>query len=53
MELNLSTAGAVPVGRKILLGRWSWALFDGARIPDNVLVNIFVFSAYFLSLIHI
>ena len=51
MELNLSTAGAVPVGRKILLGRWSWALFDGARIPDNVLVNIFVFSAYFSTVV--
>lgn len=51
MELNLSTAGVAPVGRKILLGRWSWALFDGARIPDNVLVNIFVFSAYFSTVV--
>jgi len=29
------------------LAQFSWALFDGARCPYNVLVNIFVFSAYF------
>jgi UMF1 family MFS transporter len=29
------------------LAQFSWALFDGARSPYNVLVNIFVFSAYF------
>src|SRR5580658_2327072 len=51
MELNMPTAGLVPVGRRTLLGRWSWALFDGARIPDNVLVNIFVFSAYFSTVV--
>jgi MFS transporter, UMF1 family len=37
--------------RNTLLGRWSWALFDGARIPDNVLVFIFVFSAYFSTVV--
>ena len=31
------------------LGQFSWALFDGARSPYNVLVNIFVFSAYFAT----
>src|SRR3984885_9021526 len=51
MELNLPADGVMPVGRKTLLGRWSWALFDGARIPDNVLVNIFVFSAYFSTVV--
>jgi UMF1 family MFS transporter len=52
MELNMPTAGAAaPAGRRTLLGRWSWALFDGARIPDNVLVNIFVFSAYFSTVV--
>jgi MFS transporter, UMF1 family len=29
------------------LAQFAWALFDGARSPYNVLVNIFVFSAYF------
>src|SRR5580658_5747862 len=51
MELNLPAAGLMPVERKMLRGRWSWALFDGARIPDNVLVNIFVFSAYFSTVV--
>ncbi len=51
MELNMPTSGVTPVGRKAALGRWSWALFDGARIPDNVLVNIFVFSAYFSTVV--
>jgi UMF1 family MFS transporter len=39
------------MGRKTLLGRWSWACFDGARSPYNVLVNIFVFSAYFSTVV--
>jgi UMF1 family MFS transporter len=51
MELNMVAAGVAQVDRKTLLGRWSWALFDGARIPDNVLVNIFVFSAYFSTVV--
>jgi MFS-type transporter involved in bile tolerance (Atg22 family) len=34
---------------KTLLGRWSWASFDGARSPFQVLVVIFVFSAYFTA----
>ena len=51
MELNMPAAGTPPVDRETLLGRWSWALFDGARIPDNVLVNIFVFSAYFSTVV--
>ena len=29
----------------------AWALFDGARAPYNVLVNIFVFSAYFTTVV--
>ena len=51
MELNLAAAAVAPADRKTLLGRWSWALFDGARIPDNVLVNIFVFSSYFRTVV--
>jgi UMF1 family MFS transporter len=51
MDLNPTTAGTTLVGRNTLLGRWSWALFDGARIPDNVLVQIFVFSAYFSTVV--
>ncbi len=33
------------------LGQFCWALFDGARSPYNVLVNIFVFSAYFSTVV--
>src|ERR1700723_316042 len=51
MDVNMVATGAAPVDRKTLLGRWSWALFDGARIPDNVLVQIFVFSAYFSTVV--
>ncbi|MEP7244342.1 MAG: MFS transporter [Gammaproteobacteria bacterium] len=38
----------VPASR---LAQFSWALFDGARSPYNVLVNIFVFSAYFSTVV--
>jgi MFS transporter, UMF1 family len=34
-----------------LRGALAWALFDGARAPYNVLVNIFVFSAYFTTVV--
>ncbi len=33
------------------LGQLCWALGDGARSPFNVLVNIFVFSAYFSTVV--
>ena len=33
------------------LGQLAWAAFDGARSPYNVLVNIFVFSAYFSTVV--
>ncbi len=33
------------------LGQIAWALYDGARSPYNVLVNIFVFSAYFTTVV--
>ena len=33
------------------LGQFSWALFDGCRSPYNALVNIFVFSAYFSTVV--
>ena len=32
-------------------GQFCWAAFDGARSPYNVLVNIFVFSAYFSTVV--
>ena len=32
-------------------GAFAWALFDGARAPYNVLVNIFIFSAYFTTVV--
>ena len=41
----LAREGASP------LGQFAWALFDGARSPYNVLVNIFVFSAYFSTVV--
>ena len=31
------------------LAQFSWALCDASRVPYNVLVNIFVFSAYYTS----
>src|SRR6186713_617980 len=31
------------------LARFSWTLCDASRVPYNVLVNIFVFSAYFTT----
>ena len=33
------------------LGQFCWALCDGSRSPFNVLVNIFVFSAYFSTVV--
>lgn len=51
MELNVPGSGVASVGHRTLLGRWSWAFFDGARSPYNVLVNIFVFSAYFSTVV--
>src|SRR5579862_5850413 len=51
MELNPPAAGPVATARNSALGRWSWALFDGARVPDNVFVFIFVFSAYFSTVV--
>ncbi len=34
-----------------LLGQISWALFDGGRGPYSVLINTFVFSAYFSTVV--
>lgn len=47
-----ASAAGVPVGAArgaaaSPLAQIAWAVFDGARSPYNVLVNIFVFSAYF------
>jgi MFS transporter, UMF1 family len=33
------------------VGQLAWALCDGARSPYNVLVNIFVFAAYFTTVV--
>jgi UMF1 family MFS transporter len=46
----LEAAAAPHVGASSL-GQWSWALGDGSRSPYNVLVNIFVFSAYFSTVV--
>ena len=45
-----AAAAGVPAGARAPAGplaQLAWAMFDGARSPYNVLVNIFVFSAYF------
>ncbi len=34
-----------------LIGQTAWAACDGARSPYNVLVNIFVFAAYFSTVV--
>jgi len=34
-----------------LSAQYAWALLDGARMPYNVLVNVFVFSAYFSTVV--
>lgn len=51
MELNLPASAMGLSGRRTLLGRWSWACFDGARSPFQVLIVIFVFSAYFSTVV--
>src|SRR5262249_13161384 len=33
------------------LAQFSWAMFDGSRSPYNTLINIFVFSAYFTTVV--
>jgi UMF1 family MFS transporter len=48
---SLAAADATPVRAASPLGQFAWALFDGARSPYNVLVNIFVFSAYFSTVV--
>jgi len=34
-----------------LIGQIAWAIGDGARSPYNVLVNIFIFAAYFTTVV--
>jgi UMF1 family MFS transporter len=51
MELESAASGVASGKARTLLGRWSWAAFDGARSPYQVLVNIFVFSAYFSTVV--
>jgi UMF1 family MFS transporter len=43
----LADASAKPAAGR--LAQLAWALCDGSRVPYNVLVNIFVFSAYYTS----
>src|SRR3954470_18241297 len=47
----MAAAAASSKGGASRLGQLSWAVFDGARSPYNVLVNIFVFSAYFSTVV--
>src|SRR5262249_24583990 len=48
-----SATGAAPAARAYPspLAQFSWVLFDGARSPYNVFINIFVFSAYFSTVV--
>jgi len=46
-----SAAGAAASHPASLLGQIAWAACDGARSPYNVLVNIFVFGAYFSTVV--
>ena len=49
--LETAVADAPASGPASNLAQFSWAVFDGARSPYNVLVNIFVFSAYFSTVV--
>jgi UMF1 family MFS transporter len=51
---SISSAGGVaPAARApaSALAQFCWAVFDGARSPYNVFINIFVFSAYFSTVV--
>jgi MFS transporter, UMF1 family len=51
---TLAPAAGVPATTRAPasgLAQFSWALFDAARSPYNVLVNVFVFSAYFSTVV--
>ena len=42
---------AIAVRQAGTLGQLAWAACDGARSPYNVLINIFVFAAYFTTVV--
>jgi len=48
-----SASGVAPAARigASPLAQFAWVLFDGARSPYNVFINIFVFSAYFSTVV--
>ena len=48
-----SATGAAPAARTAAspLAQLCWAVFDGGRSPYNVFINIFVFSAYFSTVV--
>ena len=50
-EAAAREASAGPHKGASKLGQFAWAVFDGGRSPYNVLVNIFVFSAYFSTVV--
>ncbi len=47
----IAAAKAPAAGGASRLGQLAWAVFDGARSPYNVLINIFVYSAYFATVV--
>ena len=50
-EAAAHEAAAGPHAGASKLAQFCWALCDGSRSPFNVLVNIFVFSAYFSTVV--
>ena len=50
-EAGARETAARPHSGASALGQLSWAVFDGARSPYNVLINIFVYSAYFATVV--
>ncbi len=50
-EAAAREAAAGPHAGASKLAQFCWALCDGSRSPFNVLVNIFVFSAYFSTVV--
>ena len=51
LEASARETAAQPRVGASALGQLSWAVFDGARSPYNVLINIFVYSAYFATVV--
>jgi len=47
----MATLEASAAGQASTLGQLSWAVFDAGRGPYSILINTFVFSAYFTTVV--